>query len=280
MTSRSPAFLAGIVLLMALGLAFSLACKVVPATLDPALDPNLATRMLGESRQALSLNFFNEADRYFHKGVSHLQTRARLHGVFQRWDEAITPEQHAHAEGASSAEILPWLKLASRADPRNIDAFLVAAFWAETELHRHDLAMEILNEAQRANPAEYRIPLEKGRLSIRTRQFADAHAVLGCALRLQSHAPAAAAPDRQFALDRAEILVFLGFLSELDNQRAEAIEAFNNALAIFPERSYIKERVAILEAGREPQDSARRLLEALTRQWAHNACHEDDDHDH
>ena len=82
-------------------------------------------------------------------------------------------------------------------------------------------------------------------------------------------------------LDRAEILTFLGFLAELDGNIPRALECFKNTLAIFPDRAYIKERVAVLEAGENPEVTARNLLERLTRQSVHDACKDHDgDHDH
>jgi len=257
------------------GLAFCLACHLATSQSLPAPEGGMAGLLMGESRQAVSLNFFNTADQYFHKGVAHRPPQIALHGIFRRWEGAITPEQHAHAEGADSAEILPWLKLATRTDPHNVEAFLVAAFWASTGLHRSDLADEILAEAQRSNPADYRIPLEKGRMAIRASNFDGAEKALSAALALIP------ADSTNQQMDRAEILTFLGFLREAKGVRADALLFFKNALAIFPERAYINERVALLEAGTEPPESAAELLRKLTQQTAHDACKAGDgDHDH
>ncbi len=261
-------------------LAFSLACILTASTPLPDPATGLTDLLLGESRQALSLTFFNQADLYFHKGVGHIQSRADTHSLFQHWEADITPEQHAHAEGDGSAEILPWLKLAIRSDPHNVEAFLVAAFWAATGLHRSDLATQILAEAQRLNPGDYRIPLEKGRLAIRTGNLIPSFSSLEAALALQSKAPPSEGnPDRQCALDRAEIFIFLGFLNEIKGGTPKAIDCFKNALAIFPERVYIKDRVVLLETGQTPPESAQRLLEKLTQQTVHDACHEEGEHE-
>jgi len=278
----SPPLFAWALLAGSWGLAFSLACILTASTPLPAQEGGLTDFLLGESRQAMSLTFFNEADLYFHKGVGHIESKADTHSVFQRWQGNIIPEQHAHSDGGESAEILPWLKLATRADPNNVDAFLVSAFWAATGLHRSDIANQILAEGQRLNPNDYRIPLEKGRMSIRTRDFDSAFSALESALSLQAHSAASSAEpdDRQFALDKAEILVFLGFLHELRETPGKAIECYKNALAIFPDRHYIKERIVLLEGGQTPKDSARSLLDKLTRQTVHDACQKDEGHDH
>jgi tetratricopeptide (TPR) repeat protein len=261
-------------------LAFILAGILTASAPIPDPAAGLTDLLLGESRQALSLSCFNQADLFFHKGVDHIQARADTHSIFQRWQAGITPEQHAHAEGAGSAEILPWLKLATRADPHNVEAFLVAAFWAAAGLHRNDLAHQILAEAQRLNPGDYRITLEKGRMAIRAGNLPSAFSSLEAVLSLQSQAPVSGGePDRQFALDRAETFIFLGFLYEIQGTPSKAIECFKNALAIFPERVYIKTRVTLLEEGTIPPDSARSLLEKLTQQTAHDACHDEGEHE-
>ncbi len=261
-------------------LAFSLACLLTASPSFPEPATGLTGLLLGESRQALSLTFFNQADLYFHKGVGHIQSQVDTQSRFQRWQADIKPEQHAHTDGNEGAEILPWLKLAIRSDPHNVDAFLVAAFWTATGLHRNDLANQILREAQRLNPGDYRIPLEKSRMAIRTGNLSTAFSSLETVLALQSHeSTAGGEPDRQFALDRAETLIFLGFLNEIRGTPSQAAECFKNALAIFPERVYIKDRVAFLEEGKVPPDSAQSLLKKLTQQTPHDACHDEGEHE-
>lgn len=261
--------------------AFSLACVLTASNPMPASEAGLTDILLGESRQALSTTFFNQADLYFHKGVGHIESTVATHSLFQSWQASITPEEHAHAEGVGSAEILPWLKLAIGSDPHNVEAFLVAAFWAATGLTRPDLAYQILAEAQRLNPGDYRIPLERGRLDVRAGNYDDAARALDFVLTLQDrNPPAGGEPDRQFALDKAEALVVRGFLCEIQGDSLKAIRYFKNALAIFPERVYIKERVALLETGQTPPEPARSLLEKLTQRSVHDACHEEEGHDH
>jgi tetratricopeptide (TPR) repeat protein len=270
----------GIVLLLsAWALAFSLAAHLTSLHREPGSSSGIADLLLGGSRQALSQNLFNEADMYFHKGVAHKETTMDIPGPFRRWQAEIIPAHHAHAEGDASAEILPWLKLATEADPHNVDAFLVSSFWAGTGLHRPDLAKEILNEAQRLNPGDYRIALEKGRLSIMTHHFNEAIPLLDSALTLHTHTPAAPEHAADLALDRAEIHTFLGFLHEAKGDRTEAIQNFKAVLTIFPERTMLKERIDLLEAGKPSSDSAESLLERITRKSVHDTC-DDVDHDH
>lgn len=275
MISPSPAFRVRLLAGTTFGAAFTLACGLAGVQPNAPDDLGVADRLLGGTRQAVSLNLFNTADLYFHKGVAHQHSKAFTGRLFQRLQAGITPEAHAHAEGQDSAEILPWLKLACRTDPHNVEAFLVAAFWADTGLHRGDIADGILREAQRLNPSDYRIPQEKGRYAIRRNRLDEATLDVSAALTLLLQS--GASTDRQVLLDKAELLTCLGFLSEVRGDSPHALHCFKNTLAIFPERAYIKERVAVLEAGQKPDVSARSLLERLTRQSTDDACQ---DHDH
>lgn len=288
MTSPASSWGSGLLVITAWGLAFSLSAHLTSTHLEQGSTPELADLLLGESRQVLSLNLFNEADLYFHKGAAHLEATLQPPGPFRRWQTAIIPDQHAHTEGDGSAEILPWLKLATRADPHNVEAFLVASFWASSGLQRQDLAFDILNEAQRLNPGDYRIPLEKGRLAIVSHHFDEALSPLDSALTLHTHTPSTPARAHELALDRAEILTFLAFLNEIQGHRPAAIHYFKTALSLFPERTFIKERIDLLEAGTEPLDTAQSLLERITRKTTDDACkdtthnhaHDESDHDH
>lgn len=261
-------------------LAFSLAAHLTASQEEPIPDSGLLDFLLGESRASLSGALFTEADQYFHRGVAHREPSVSLAGPFRRWQAEITPTQHVHAEGRDSAEILAWLRLSTEADPHNVESFLVAAFWANTGLQRTDLAAGILAEAQRFNPSDYRIALEKGRLAIETHHFDDALTAFQAAQTLYDHTPATPERAREFALDRGEILTFLGFLHEARGETAQALGCFKNTLAIFPERSYIKERIGLLEKGLAPPDSAQGLLEKITRKTVHDACQEAGKHHH
>ncbi len=255
---------------IAWGVAFSLACRlscIVPAA--PS-DEGVIGLLFGESRSALSADMYERADTFFHKGVTHVETRAFTNDWIQAWQRIVNPVSHRHAEGKSTAEILPWLQLATKADPHNVEASLVLAFWLSTGQNRPDLAGSVLMEAQRLNPADYRIPLEMGRVAIRQGELNQAQIKLSSALaRWPSHLDPA---DRESLLDKAEALALLGFISEVNGDKAKAVIYFKNTLAIFPERTYIKERLVQLESGGTPPDSARERLLNLVHRTADDAC--------
>ncbi len=248
------------------------------APIGPDGGGSVTDLLFGSSRRALSADLYERADMYFHRGVPHRQKRVERHDWMQRLRADISPEAHRHAEGLDSAEIVPWLRLATDADPHNVEAWLVAAFWLETGIQRADLAEQVLRDAQRYNPGDYRVLLDRARLYVRSGRFREAANVLEAAL---ARWPGSLDPaDRQSLLDKAEILTYRAFLYEMDGHPRDAAAGFKNVLAIFPGRTYIEDRMRELETGKTPTDSARVLLERGVKRAAHQACAEETEHDH
>lgn len=263
------------------GLAFSLACRLTAALPAPPRDMGIVGALLGEGRSALSARFYGEADTFFHRGVAHYEKRALSNDWIQTWRADIAPTTHQHTEGGDVAEIVPWLELSTKADPHNVEAALVMAFWVNTGLRKPDLAHRILVDTQRHNPGDYRVFLEMGRLAVQQAQFDKAENWLSASLA-RWPSPLAA-DDEQALLDRAEAMTLLGFLHEMKGDLPQAIASFKNTLAIFPQRSYIRDRVECLAAGRTPAESARDRLATLVRRTVDDACahgeeHHDGDH--
>lgn len=260
------------------GLAFVLACWLAGSPPEGEAGGGVAGKVMGDGRNAVSASLYEMAELYFHKGVERADRNAVRQDWFQRSLGELSPRGHRHAEGRDSAEILPWLRMATRTDPHNVEAFLVTAFWLATGINRPDLASQVLSEAQRHNPRDYRIPQEQGRLAIHDGKFSEGRRKLEAALvRWPSGLP----DDRQAMLDKAELYILLGFLCEDAGERVEAVGYYKNALAIFPERAYINDRVTWLQGGREPELSARMSLELLVKRTTEHVCDaESGDHDH
>lgn len=260
---------------IAWGLAFSLVCRISTHLPMTDSDEGIIGQLFGESRSALSANLYERADTFFHRGVMHVEHRALTNDWIQAWRNEITPLRHLHTEGNATAEIIPWLKLATKADPHNVEASLVLSFWVSTGLNRPDLAHRILLDAQRLNPTDYKIPLEMARIAIRHGDFVLAQTKLSVALaRWPSRLDPA---DKEALLDKAEAHTLLGFICEIEEHAEQAVSHFKNTLAIFPERSYIRSRAAQLESGNIPPDSARDRLMVLVRRSIDDACK--DEHD-
>jgi hypothetical protein len=259
--------------------AFVLAALLTAsAPISPDAGGSVTDLLFGGSRRVLSAELYERADNYFHRGVAHHEQRVERHDWIQRLRADISPEAHRHAEGFDSAEIVPWLRLATDADPHNVEAWLVAAFWLETGTRRPDLAKQVLREAQRHNPGDYRVLSDRARLYVRTARFGEAANVLDAAL---TRWPGGLDPaDRQTLLDKAEMLTYRSFLHEMDGHPADAVTGFKNVLAIFPDRTYIKARMRELETGQAPSDSARSLLERSVKRSIGQACKEETNDEH
>ncbi len=259
--------------------AFVIVCLLSASAPPDSDDAGGITDMLfGSSRRALSASMYEEADAFFHRGVPHRQRRAEMNDWIQRLRADISPEAHRHADGLDSAEIIPWLKMATGADPHNVDAWLVSAFWLETGMQRPDLAEQVLREAQRHNPADYRVLLERGRCYIRGGRFDAAGSVLDAAL---VRWPGSQDPqDLQSLLDKAEMLSYRALLMEMAGSTNQAVMAFKNVLALFPERTYIGERMRMLESGQPPADSAQTLLQRQVKRSTRTTCEEETENDH
>src|SRR5688572_31781294 len=79
-------------------------------------------------------------------------------------------EEHEHgAEAAGSEgherEMLPWFKLAATLDPERPETYVVASFWLTKKLGKFDEAERFLREGLRANPGNYEILYELGRIA-------------------------------------------------------------------------------------------------------------------
>lgn len=231
--------------------AFSLACRLAaaPAAAPPA-SPSLAAALLGDSRAAIGAAFYEQADTAFHKGVGHYRAKG-IASVFVALGREIAPEAHVHLTGGDVKDIVPWLYFATRMDAGNVTAYGVAAFWLAGQAGRPDLAERVLSEARRANPRDYRVYLESGRLAIKQSELKRAAAFLETAMRLWPGA--SASPDRQNELDLAEIQMYRGLLYEHDGALAQAREMYRRALERAPDRPALRQRLDYLEAhGRSP----------------------------
>ena len=238
------------------GAAFALCCRLTNEPLmsggetdspaiagSPAMAGSVAIKALGASRVAVGDQLYANADRTFHMGVGVYRRPAFTSG-FMRLARAIAPEGHVHLQAESVNELVPWLYLATRANPHNVEAYVVAAFWLAGEGGRPDLAERVLDEARANNPKDYRVYLEKGRLALKRGAPAEAARAFDAALRLWEQDPG---PDKiQAQLDRAGMLVYRGLLYEENGDVPRALTCYHDMLALFPGRAGIRERVAEL----------------------------------
>ena len=200
--------------------------------------------MLGASRVALGQSLYMEADNYFHSGVKHTRKTA-FTDFFQRWDAVMAPELHKHTMGGSIYEVMPWLRFATERDPQNVEAYLTASYWLAGEGARPDLAEQIMMEAQRNNPEDYRVLQEKGRLFMKEKKDEQAANALDYGIRLW---PSPLDPaDKQARLDMGQMLTFRASLYEKGGERAKALTLLRQALEVVPDNRALAARIQELE---------------------------------
>lgn len=268
-------------------LAFILASQLAVANISyDDQKKSLAEALFGDARMALSAKLYTEADVYFHRGVPHLKERAFDSDIFQNLHEKVSPSKHVHVSGASGIkEIMPWLELSIRANPRNLDSYLVAAFWLSSEAGRADLALKILEKAQRNIPYSYQVQLEKGRILLHSGQYNAALQAFTAALAFWNKT--ANRDDRGAQLDRSRALLYHGLLMEAAGKNTNAIADFRAALQITPESPAIRDRLTALQDGSTPDPPANDLLASMLkkedkhrRECKHHHKHGHDEHEH
>ncbi len=84
------------------------------------------------------------------------------------------PNRHTHLDEGGAAddlsnsdqvrEILPWLKLSTELDPKNVQNYTVTAYWLRQRMHKTAEANQVLLDGLRENPGSCDILFELGRL--------------------------------------------------------------------------------------------------------------------
>lgn len=256
------------------GFAFALACRLLsmPDQQERHAE-GFADKMLGGIRYEIGGGLYEQADAVFHKGITRPPAK-KVPDWFAKMRRETAPYGHVHLHKEGILEIMPWLYLATRADPGNVTAYTVAAYWLAGEAGRPDLAEEVLNEALRNNPSDYRIYMEKGRLAMKEGKYKKAARYLDAAY---ARLPGTNNMDKeQMKIDRAEILVYRGLLYEMEGRPANALRCYRETIQIFPGRLNLKERMIALEKGGPLPTPPEKLAETLLLQHRH-VCAEDED---
>ncbi len=233
--------------------------------------------LLGPARALISETLYERADLYFHKGAPHKKEVAFV-GFFQKWKQAISPVEVQHAKDSEVLEIMPWLRLATAADPKNIEAYLVASYWLSHECNKPELAIGVLIEAAEKNPTRYEIQLEIGRMNLYLNDMEAAAAAFDESLLQQEKHPVA--DPEQAIIDRSLLLTFRSFLYELDDAAAGAIAMARLNLELYPERKSLRDRLEQLQT--EPLNPVRaseQIAMVFKQTQRSIECHHDE-HEH
>ncbi len=261
---------------MAFGCAWGLGlwCLSDPRLVSPeGRTGNFAEDLFGNARKAMSEQFVYRADVYFHGGVEHvecdgheLEEHDHDHGRdsglavkdakspirgdwFVRMHRTLRPGGHRHLAGTRyEKEVLPWLWVALKADPANVEAALTTSYWL-ARLDRPEEALHVLETAIAGKPGAASLELERGRLlrhQGRPDQARDA-LLRGYAKSLQ-HAPDTDMPgDEDELLEvRVRILSYLSVIDEERGDRGLALRRVEEAIDLRPEHPGLRQRRQLL----------------------------------
>lgn len=264
-----------LLVVLLLGFAFTLACRLTSMPeLQKHAESGLIANLFGKTCGEFGGQFYEQADNVFHKGVGHYHPPA-FKDWFVKMKHEVAPVGHVHLHGEGVLEIMPWLYLAARADPYNVNAYTVAAFWLAGEGGRPDLAGQVLNEALRNNPSDYRIYLEKGKLALKEGQYDKATRFFSASLAL--FRKTTINDKEQMKVDLAETLTYLGLLCEMKGNTQNALHCYREAVKIFPGRLQMKERIMELETKGRAATPPEKLAGMLLFRHRHVCAGEEDE---
>ncbi len=188
-------------LVFSFGLAARMQPQYVVMPMSRA-DGDIFKITLGESRALFANEFYVKADAYYHSGfyptifdnneafkTAHVAEdtgavssknhgeEAGFMGPPRDWIDAFgrhfIPDRHTHLDSGGAdddlsgsdevGEILPWLKLSSDLDPKNVQNYSVSAYWLQ-QMRQTNEAFQVLMNGLRHNPGSPDILFELGRL--------------------------------------------------------------------------------------------------------------------
>jgi len=151
-------------------------------------------------------------------------------------------EAHEHHEEKSKGlerEMLPWFKLAASLDPEQPQTYVVAAFWLSTKLGKVDEAEYFLRDGLRANPGNYTLLYELGRIAYEHRKQ-TARARNLWILALENFKKADPATQDAELLLHCQILSSLAKLEQEEKNNAEAIRYFTELKKYSPFKDQVQ----------------------------------------
>ena len=164
-----------------------IAALVLSAILVPGLkaanpgNSDILVQVLGGTTDLVAEQAYREADVYFHSGLDdekldaelkyyHPKVRLPLIGMIRRLHGETAPKVERIVQASDEKELLPWFVIAIRLNPHHIEAWRVGSYWYyRTGDSRR--AEELLRDAIRQNPNDYRLYLDRGILYHRLKNW-------------------------------------------------------------------------------------------------------------
>jgi tetratricopeptide (TPR) repeat protein len=221
-------------------------------------------QVMGEARSIISNLSLLQADLYFHggigdacdehegsftfieRGVDHDHERY-LHGevthdvspynVLLRLFDEISVTEHIHLEGDQLKEIVPWLYMASEADPNNVLAYTLTGYYLAYRLDRVEQAIAYLKKGLMNNPDSWEINGEIGRIYFqKVKDYGASSRYLSRAKVLLEKAPHDKFQERA-------ILAYLALSYERLGEEQKALPLYHRLDNLFPDQELYRKKM-------------------------------------
>jgi hypothetical protein len=269
-----PTLHAGLLMVTLLTIAFLLACRLTHSSQTQAGTDDALDLLLGGSRVFLGGLAMERADLYLHRGHAGNETTAFSNRWFQRIGGVLSPTALEHRDGSEGMkEVLPWITLAARVAPTNIDYVLTQSFLLRTTgNHRHALAE--LRRLRTRHPDIPDLRLEEARILLAMNQWSRAGDALDTCTRLLGPHPS----ESQRPL-LAEACMWRGLLHEFGSNTQAAASLLDQAAHLEPAMyGDLSSRAQALQAGTPPAIPIGTVFARYQRQSSNPLCtHHGDD---
>ena len=141
-------------------------------------------RAIGDLKETIGIIFWLKSDEYFHSGVTRIgnesclkkqteecdATQSHAKEKICRFDFISAINQHVritghrHLSGNEKIEMAPWIFLAAKLNPHNVDAYVTGTYWLSEILKKTNEALHFLEQGRASNPADWRIYDAFGRI--------------------------------------------------------------------------------------------------------------------
>jgi len=153
-------------------------------------------------------------------------------------------EHCEHAQGEKKSgderEILPWFRLSAELDPESVQTYVVCSYWMRGALGKVDEAEQFLRIGLRANPGDYELLFELGRIYAEDRKDPSrARNLWELGLKnWREREPGKAEPN---IFLYAQLLGQLATLEEKEGRYARALEHLTALKSVSPNKAFIQQ---------------------------------------
>ena len=107
-----------------------------------------------------------------HEGYAHAESLSQRPAQqsapadwLTRLNKKIHPRTHKHISGRDAEkELLPWLWAALKADPHNVSAFNMTAYWLANRLDMPQKGLDIVSQGILNNPSDFELEVTRGEI--------------------------------------------------------------------------------------------------------------------